>query len=112
MSEQKKMTRRDFLHASAVFAAGSVLVGCAATPEVIEKEVEKVVTATPGGEAPAPEIVQIRSSIWGDVNDKQIWDGIASDFNSAQDKIKLTTEQYIEQEGSGSYYDKIKIGIA
>ncbi|MCB0153849.1 MAG: extracellular solute-binding protein [Anaerolineae bacterium] len=114
MSEQKKLSRRDFLNATAFVAAGGLLAACGAAPEIIEKEVEKVVTATPGPttQAPPPAIAQIRSSIWGDVNDKQIWDGIASDFNAAQDKIKLITEQYIEQEGSGSYYDKIKIGIA
>lgn len=122
MTREKKLSRRDFLNLAATAAAGGLLVGCTGAPQVVEKivtkevekEVEKVVTATPNPNAkpPAPEVVKLRSTIWGDVNDKQIWDGIAADFNAAQDNIKLTTEQYVEQEGSGSYYDKIKVGIA
>ncbi|MFN8458326.1 MAG: extracellular solute-binding protein [Anaerolineae bacterium] len=112
MTQEKKLSRRDFLNLAATAAAGSMLVGFTGTPA--EKEVAEGVTTLPNPKAapPAAEVVKLRSTIWGDVNDKQIWDGIAADFNVAYDDIKLTTEQYVEQEGTGSYYDKIKVGIA
>jgi sn-glycerol 3-phosphate transport system substrate-binding protein len=60
--ERNTLSRREFLRASAGVAAGSLLVACGAqpTPQVIEKEVEKivttevekVVTATPGPREP------------------------------------------------------------
>lgn len=69
--EDRKLSRRDFLHLSAGAAAGSLLAACVPSePQVVEKvvtkevevvkevekEVEKVVTATP----PPPEAVTVR----------------------------------------------------
>ena len=44
--EKRAMTRRRFLSGALVGAAGAALAACAVTPQVVEKEVEKVVKET------------------------------------------------------------------
>lgn len=100
MMQNSGLTRRDFLRLTSAAAAGTFLAACVAAP-----------AAEPDGSG-AQEVVEIRTTIWGDVNDKQIWESIAADFNASQGAIRVTPEQYVEQEGTGSYYDKIKVGIA
>jgi multiple sugar transport system substrate-binding protein len=100
MAVMHEFSRREFLRLSSLVAAGGLLAACAPAP------------AAQTGAAPAQEVVGIRSTIWADINDKDIWEGIAKDFNASQGKTEVTLEQYVEQEGTGSYYDKIKVGIA
>jgi multiple sugar transport system substrate-binding protein len=104
MIAKQGLSRRDFLRISSLTAAGGLLAACVAP------------TATaPAGEqasSPAQEVISVRTTIWGDINDKQIWESIANDFNASQGAIQVIPEQYVEQEGTGSYYDKIKIGVA
>ena len=109
MTANKKYSRRDFIKLSAVVASGAALTACGAKATPTQAPVgQPTATTAP----PATEVIQIRSSIWGDARDKVIWDGIAEDFNAAFPQYHVTTEQYVEQLGSGSYYDKIKVGIA
>lgn len=100
MMDKNGFSRRDFLRLSSVAAAGALLAACVPAP------------AADTGGAETQEVVDIRTTIWGDINDKQIWGSIADDFNASQGKIRVTPEQYVEQEGTGSYYDKIKVGVA
>jgi len=139
MSTNKHFSRRNFLKLSALAASGAVLTACGAqataaptaapvapatsapvaapTTAPVVQPTAVPPTAVPqptATTAPAPaEIVKFRSSIWGGSTDKQIWDAIAADFNTAfSSKYQITTEQYVETSGTGSYYDKIKAGIA
>jgi multiple sugar transport system substrate-binding protein len=129
MTANKRFSRRDFLKLSAVVASGATLAACGAQPTATTAPVaqpaattapvaQPAATTAPVAQAtattapPVTEVIKIRSSIWGDARDKVIWDGVAEDFMAAHPKIQVTTEQYVEQLGSGSYYDKIKVGIA
>lgn len=108
MSEKLNKSRRSFLKLGAMVAAGAALNACGINGSEATTVPGPDLTSVP----PVPDLVKIRSSIWGDVNDKTIWGKIADDFNAAYSNIKVITEQYVEQEGSGSYYDKIKVGVA
>ena len=49
----------------------------------------------------------IKLSVWGDVQDKDVYDNIATDFNAAGKGATLTPEQW-----SGDYYQKLQTQLA
>lgn len=108
MEAKRNFSRRDFLRLSSFAAVGGLLTACVAAPAAETG----AGSTSDAGNAPTQEVVNLRTTIWGDINDKQIWEGVAKDFNAAQGAIQVTPEQYVEQAGTGSYYDKIKVGVA
>ena len=127
------LNRRSFLRTAAVATSGALLAACQpkvvekivketviekeivketvvveGTPQVVEREVtkvvEKVVTAPPK----APEgPTFIRMSVWGYAPDMVMYTAIVQSFMQMQDEIKVTPEQYL-----GGYYEKIVANFA
>ena len=119
---KKRMNRRDFLRLSAGLAAGAVAAACApAAPQVVEvekqvpvreevvktvvveKEVEKVVTATPGPAGPV-EVVYLT---WAGPEELKVMQQITEAFEEANPNIKVKIEVPPE-----NYWDKLQTMVA
>lgn len=116
--KKRTLNRRDFLRLSAAAATGAVMAACApAAPEVVEVEkevpVEKVVKETVEIEkvvekpAKPKEPVRLRFSVWGDVQDKDVYTEVVYEFTQQQTDIIPKIEQYL-----GGYYEKIITNFA
>jgi multiple sugar transport system substrate-binding protein len=103
---EKKLNRRQFLQASAGAAAGSLLAACAPKTVVVEKketvvvekEVEKVVTATPLPPEPVELVYYDRTSdapSWADV------------YNAAQNDVTVK----VEIQPPGTRYEQLIAAI-
>jgi sn-glycerol 3-phosphate transport system substrate-binding protein len=100
--EKNRLSRRDFLRATAGVAAGSLLVACGAepTPQIVEKEVEKVVTATPGPKEPVTVLWwRSHGGATGELMDK-----FAADFSALDNGITVQAEY---QGGYTEHLDKL-----
>jgi len=115
MSEQKKITRREFLRWAGVATAGlagaAALGGCAQpTPEIIEKEkivtkeVEKVVTATP-----APKEIELTFFNWASAEEatRKNIEGLMAQFEAENPGVKFKNVQF----GFGDIQNQTLIAI-
>lgn len=92
---KQRMSRREFVAVSALAAGGVVVAGCSQpTPEIIEKEVikekevEKIVTATPGARG------KVQVSFWSELvgSKEEGRAALLSAFNAASDDIEVVHE--------------------
>jgi sn-glycerol 3-phosphate transport system substrate-binding protein len=101
--ERNRLSRRDFLRATAGVAAGSLLVACGGaepTAQIVEKEVEKVVTATPGPKEPVTVLWwRSHGGATGELIDK-----FAADFSALDNGITIQAEY---QGGYTEHLDKL-----
>ncbi|MBI2939381.1 MAG: extracellular solute-binding protein [Chloroflexi bacterium] len=106
----QRLTRRRVLAGGAAGLGLALLAACApAQPEAkpAEKPAEKP-AAAPAQQAPAKSgATAVKFSVWGDVQDKDVYDNITDDFNKAQQKVSATPEQWV-----GNFYDKLKTVLA
>ena len=120
----QQLRRRDFLRTAALTTSAGLLAAC--QPKVVEKvvketvEVEKVIKETVMVEG-TPQVVEkvvtvqsapaeptkIRFSVWGDVQDKDVYTKMVYEFMQEQGAIIPSIEQYL-----GGYYEKIITNFA
>jgi len=110
--KEKKLTRRDFLRMSVLSATGAALAACAPKVEVVketvvvEKQVEKVVTATPL--PPEPVTIKFTSN-----EDLAIYDPIIFDLIKEKGlNINLEIDRTVEPGGWAAYCDNVITRIA
>jgi multiple sugar transport system substrate-binding protein len=129
MQSNKRLSRRDFVHLSALGAAGTALAACAAppaapqviketvvvagTPEVITKVVEETVVV----EAKETVVVEkqvptgptnIRFSVWYGQGDIEVWDQVIDAFEKATPDVKIDFEPLAWTQ----YWQKLQVGLA
>jgi multiple sugar transport system substrate-binding protein len=102
MREMRKINRRDFLRLSAGFGVGTILAACApATPQVVEKIVERVVTATPKVVQPGEKVSLSLTDFGNPVEQMPMWDQLLPLFHEQHPHIELkvnpTPDRYTEK---------------
>ncbi len=109
---KKLISRRDFLRAGAITAAGATLAACApqaAAPAApaAPAEAEQPAAEAPAAAPAAADAVQIRLSVWADVQDADVYTKLTAAFTEANPKTAVAIEQY-----AGGYYEKIQANFA
>jgi multiple sugar transport system substrate-binding protein len=111
---KNSVSRRDFLRAGALTAAGATLAACAAQPAApaAPAPAEEKTEATAVPEAPAQEAApagatNLRLSVWADVQDADVYTKLTNAFMEKNPDIKVAIEQY-----AGGYYEKIQANFA
>ncbi len=69
----------------------------------------------PGGQAAAKRRAApytVRVQVWGDIQDKDVYDNIASDFNAVHEDIKIENDHQASGPGVPGYYDKFSANLA
>jgi multiple sugar transport system substrate-binding protein len=108
------VSRREFLRAGALTAAGAALAACAApttAPAPAPTEEQAVAEQEPQAPAqeapPAADAVNLRLSVWADVQDADVYTKLTNAFMEENPDIKVAIEQY-----AGGYYEKIQANFA
>lgn len=109
---KKLISRRDFLRAGAMTAAGATLAACAPQAAAPAQPAAPAEAEQPAAEAPAAapaaaDAVQLRLSVWADVQDADVYTKLTAAFTEANPKIAVAIEQY-----AGGYYEKIQANFA
>ncbi|MBI2940380.1 MAG: extracellular solute-binding protein [Chloroflexi bacterium] len=109
---QQRLTRRQALAGMGAGIGLILLSACAEaqpTPQPsapAPKPAEsKPAEAKPAAPSKAP--VTIKFSVWGDIQDKDVYDNVSGDFNKIQDRIVAVPEQWV-----GQYYEKLQTQLA
>ncbi|NPV08556.1 MAG: extracellular solute-binding protein [Anaerolineae bacterium] len=123
MSSKRMLTRRGLLKVAGISAAASTVAACGATPtpQVVEREVTRIVEGTPqvvketvvvekvveATAAPAEKVTVRFSSVgWGGWLSEP-WQSIVQDFNASQDRITVP-----EYEDVAEGYQKVMAAAA
>jgi multiple sugar transport system substrate-binding protein len=95
-------TRRQVVQA--VAAAAGVLAACAPGGGPAG-------TGQTGG-AQRASTYTVRVQVWGDIQDKDVYDNIASDYNAAHTDVKIENDHQASGPGVPGYYDKFAASLA
>lgn len=105
-----RLSRRTFLKGAATVTGGALLAACAgapAQPKAAAPEAPKEEAAPQEAPKAAEGVQELRLSVWADVQDAVVYEGILKAWHGKQDKYKATMEQY-----PGGYYEKIQANFA
>jgi len=94
-----RFTRRQMLAllGSGLGATALTACGTAATPQVIEKVVEKEVTKIVAGTPQVGEGVILRYSHWGDPDEAELWRQLAQEYTDANEDVTVVTMHIPQQ---------------
>ncbi|HEX2033616.1 MAG TPA: extracellular solute-binding protein [Chloroflexota bacterium] len=97
-------TRRMWLAATASLGTigGGVMASCAAPGGGVAQ----------GGIRQRSETYTVRLQVWGDIQDKDVYDNIAADFGAAQSGIRIENDHQASGPGVPGYYDKFAANLA
>jgi multiple sugar transport system substrate-binding protein len=104
--KSRKLSRRDFLRASAVTAAGLIAAQCGAPATEAPAPAEEA----PAPAAPAEEAVTLDFLAWGDPADIEAWDKLSSMYmeNNPNVTVKVTSVA----DPNANFYPKLQTAIA
>ena len=93
-------TRRYALRVAAMIGAGATVAACGPGD-----------LSLPFGPTAAPAIT-LKVQVWDDIQDKDVYDGIAEDFAKARPNVKVLNDHQINGQGQPGYYEKFEKGVA